>query len=463
MLGIKAGAWRSSVHFYLVAALIVATALLGGSSRPDAGALLLLRPVVVALLGGVLLIAGGADRVIARAPGIFLALFAATIAVQLIPLPPQIWLALPGHGLFAPSFDLAGPAAGWRPISLYPDLTLNALIALLPALVVILGYVRLNPAQRLSLLPWLVAIAAISAMLGLVQILGGGNSPAYLYRPTSQGLPVGLFANRNHQAVFLALALAPLSVWGLRGSGKVALPIRVALVVGGLLLFMPVIILTGSRSGLIMAFGVLLLLPWILRVSLKRRLGNTRSQIVTYAALAVVLLVVAVIGYMVSSDQATSISRLLDTNELRAEKRILAAPVMIQMLKDFFPVGLGYGAFEPVFRAYEPDALLTPTYFNRAHNDLLELAMSGGLFTIAVMLVFAGWFMHRCIVLVRSNERGLPAIYARMSAVVILGLILASITDYPVRTPLITVVFTLACMWLENGYRSSPKLLEGEG
>jgi len=71
--------------------------------------------------------------------------------------------------------------------------------------------------------------------------------------------------------------------------------------------------------------------------------------------------------------------------------------------------------------------------------------------------------MHRCIVLVRSNERGLPAIYARMSAVVILGLILASITDYPVRTPLITAVFTLACMWLENGYRSSPKLLEGEG
>jgi len=137
--------------------------------------------------------------------------------------------------------------------------------------------------------------------------------------------------------------------------------------------------------------------------------------------------------------------------------------VMIQMLKDFFPVGLGYGAFEPAFRAYEPDALLTPTYFNRAHNDVLELAMSGGLFTVAVMLLFAGWFVHRCIVLVRSNERGLPAIYARMSAVVILGLILASITDYPVRTPLITAVFTLACMWLENGYRSSPKLLEGEG
>ncbi|TCQ02861.1 O-antigen ligase-like membrane protein [Sphingomonas sp. PP-CC-3A-396] len=299
-------------------------------------------------------------------------------------------------------------------------------------------------------------------MLGLVQILGGGNSPAYLYRPTSLGLPVGLFANRNHQAVFLALALAPLSVWGLRSRGKIALPIRIAMVVGGILLSLPVIILTGSRSGLIMTFGVLLLLPWILRVSLKRRLGNTRSQIVTYAALAVVVLVVAVIGYMVSNDQATSISRLLDTNELRAEKRILAAPVMIHMLKDFFPVGIGYGAFEPLFRAYEPDALLTPTYFNRAHNDVLELAMSGGLLTIAVMVVFAGWFVQRCIALFRNNERGLPAIYARLSAVLILGLILASITDYPVRTPIITAVFALACMWLEDGSRRPPNIVESE-
>lgn len=462
MLGVKAGAWRSSVHFYLVAALIVATALLGGSSRPDAGTLLLLRPIVVAILGGVLLIAGGEDRAISRAPRIFLTLLAATIAVQLIPLPPQWWLSLPGHGQLAPSISLAGPAAGWRPISLYPDLTLNALIALLPAAVVVLGYARLTRTQRLSLLPWLVGIAALSAMLGLVQILGGGNSPAYLYRPTSLGLPVGLFANRNHQAVFLALALAPLSVWGLRSRGKIALPIRIAMVVGGILLSLPVIILTGSRSGLIMTFGVLLLLPWILRVSLKRRLGNTRSQIVTYAALAVVVLVVAVIGYMVSNDQATSISRLLDTNELRAEKRILAAPVMIHMLKDFFPVGIGYGAFEPLFRAYEPDALLTPTYFNRAHNDVLELAMSGGLLTIAVMVVFAGWFVQRCIALFRNNERGLPAIYARLSAVLILGLILASITDYPVRTPLITAVFALACMWLEDGSRRPPNIVESE-
>lgn len=444
---------RDSLHFYLVVALIVATALLGGSSRPDSTSLLLLRPVVVLLLGGMLLIDGPLDHAIVRVPAIILGLFAATMAIQLIALPPGIWLALPGHGQFSASIGLAGAAAGWRPISLDPDLTLNALVALLPAAAMIVGYARLSATQRQGLLSWLVAIAAVSALLGLVQILGGSSSPAYFYQNTHHGLPVGLFANRNHQAVFLALSLAAVAVWGLRGIGLIPRPVRIALVVGGILLIPPVIILTGSRTGLVTVFGTLLLLPWIFRFNLKRYLGGTRSRIATFAAIILAILVIALFGYMIFSAQAVSITRLLDTNELHDEQRILAAPVLLHMTRDFFPFGLGHGAFEPVFRVYEPDTLLRPTYFNRAHNDVLELAMSGGLPTIVVMLSFAGWYVQRVVTLVRGSERNPLAIWPRMAAVLILILVLASITDYPVRTPLLTVIFTLACLWLEDGYR----------
>lgn len=455
---VKIGAWRNSVHVYLIVGLIVSTALLGGSSRPDAASILMLRPVVVLLIGGLLLVNGPFDRAAIRLPLIALGLFAATMAVQLIPLPPGLWLALPGHEQFTASIPLAGPAMGWRPISLYPDMTLNALIALLPAAAAILGYARLTPQQRPVLLTWLVLAAAASAGVGLVQILGGGDSPAYLYQHTSLGLPVGLLANRNHQAVFLALGLLPMAVWGFRGSaGTMPRSLRMTLALGGILLFLPVIILTGSRSGLVMACLALLLLPWVLRVNLKRHLGRQRSQIVTYVAIALAILVVAVIGYMVSSNQAMSINRLLDTNELRAEKRILAAPVMTQMLRDFLPFGLGHGAFEPTFRTYEPDILLTPTYFNRAHNDWLELAMSGGVPTILVMLAFLGWFGRRVVAQIRSHDRSQPTIYARMGAAIILILALASITDYPVRPPFLTVVFTLACLWLQDGDRRFPE------
>lgn len=451
----RASAWRSYARFYLLVGVIVATALLGGSSRVDATPLLALRPLLVLLMGAMVLIGGPVDRTATRVPSVMLGLFAVTMAIQLIPMPPAWWRLLPGHDQLAASIDLAGTQASWRPITLYPDLTLNALAALLTSVAVIVGYARLTPPQRLALLPWVLGIVVGSALLGLIQIGGGGDSPAYFYRNTSPGLPVGLLANRNHQAVFLALGLAMLATWGLRGNGTLPPPLRITLMSGSMILILPVIILTGSRSGLVMALAVLLLLPLILRINLRRRFGSARARLVTYGMLAIAVLAIGLIGYMVSHNQAMSISRLMDPDELRAEKRILAAPVLMHMLWDFFPLGLGHGAFEPVFRMYEPDALLTPTYFNRAHDDLLELAMSGGVPTILVMLVFAGWFVQRNIVVLRRGSRHRMAVWARLAAIVILGLVAASITDYPIRTPFLTALFTLACLWLEDGYQSS--------
>lgn len=449
-------AWRRSVHWYLLIAVLIVTALMGGSARPDNTGLLLLRPLVVVLLGAMLLIRGQGDAGVARVPLLMLAIFAATIALQLVPLPPGLWLALPGHARFAASVPLAGPHAGWRPISLDPDLTLNALVSLLPALAMIIGYGRLSPDQRSRLLPWAVGIAAASALLGLVQILGGGDSPAYLYRYTTPGLPVGLLANRNHQAVFLALALPALATWAMARRGDALFQLRLALAAGGAILFVPVIILTGSRSGLLMAVLAMLATLWVLRVRFARgprggpRLNSGRIAIV------VGLVVLALVGYMVSTNQAMSLSRLIDANELTAEKRILATPTMLTMLRDFFPVGIGHGAFDPVFRAYETDRLLSPTYFNRAHNDLLETALSGGLLGIAALAMIATWFARRVILVQRRGERTIHVTYARLAIVVMLGFTLASLTDYPLRTPLLSVVFTLACLWLEDGAREQP-------
>ena len=71
---VRVGAWRNSVHVYLIVGLIVSTALLGGSSRPDAASILMLRPVVVLLIGGLLLVDGPFDRAAVRLPLIALGL-----------------------------------------------------------------------------------------------------------------------------------------------------------------------------------------------------------------------------------------------------------------------------------------------------------------------------------------------------------------------------------------------------
>ncbi|KQN00005.1 O-antigen ligase family protein [Sphingomonas sp. Leaf25] len=443
----------ATMRQYLFGALLVTCALLGGSSRATVPGLLVLRPVIVLFLGAFLLLPGAIAWRSVRVPLALLGAFAATMLIQLVPLPPSWWVALPGHAPLAPSLALAGDALTWRPISLDPDMTLNALVALLPAFTVIVGYAGLDPARRRALPVWLAGIAIGSALLGLAQIASGGQGAAYFFRNTSFGLPVGLFANRNHQAVFLALAVPVLWFWA-RTASAPAPVLRLSVALGATLLFVPMILMTGSRAGIMALAAALLLTPWLARLRLPRGMPRARRRLLLTALAAGALLVAGLIAYTVVAGQALSLDRLNDMDGLSGEKRLRALPVLLRMLSDFFPFGLGHGAFEPAFRMYEPDALLMATYFNRAHNDPLEVAMSGGLPAIAVMGALLIWLATRLLSAWRGSASDPTNALARLGGAVATGWLLASIADYPLRTPLAAAMFMLCCLWLEDGFQA---------
>ena len=53
--------------------------------------------------------------------GLILLLLALVLTlVQLIPLPPGIWMSLPGRGLVAATYQASGEAAPWLPLNLQP-------------------------------------------------------------------------------------------------------------------------------------------------------------------------------------------------------------------------------------------------------------------------------------------------------------------------------------------------------
>ena len=56
--------------------------------------------------------------------------------------------------------------------------------------------------------------------------------------------------------------------------------------------------------------------------------------------------------------------------------------------RSFLPFGAGFGTFDPVYRRFEPDALLSTIYLNQAHNEPMQLAMEGGIPALALLLVF---------------------------------------------------------------------------
>ena len=58
--------------------------------------------------------------------------------------------------------------------------------------------------------------------------------------------------------------------------------------------------------------------------------------------------------------------------------RLEAWPTVLKAAAQVQPFGGGIGSFETLYRASEPLAEVTPTYFNHAHNDYLEIWLEAG-------------------------------------------------------------------------------------
>lgn len=433
-------------RYFALIGLLALIALGGGGARADILSLLYLRPALALGLALFAILPGEWDWRGLKAPLILLGALALVIVIQLIPLPPGLWEALPGHAALSQAPELAGVGNPWRPLSMTPDLTRNSLVALLPALVMLVGFAGITEEQRRSLMPVLLAIMGVSIMLGVLQITGGQTSPAYLYKVTVRDVPVGLFSNRNHQAAFLACGFPLLRAWSmLRAESPRKQRTRELLAIGLGLALVIMILVVGSRAGLgLAAFG---LFASALLTPPARAADGSRRRVVTLLA-GMAVAAAAMLALAVMFGRATAVDRLLNA-DLNQEQRLEAFPVMLRMTTDFIPWGTGFGSFDPVFRTYEPDSQLSFFYFNHAHNDWLELLLTGGIPAVLVLVAFLAWFAF-CAVKAflpwRNKSQGV--LYARVGAVMVMIFGLASFVDYPLRTPLAGSVFAIACAWL---------------
>lgn len=436
--------------------LLVLCALGGGASRTDVLSLVYLRPAAVICLGALLLLPGPLDFRSLRVPFLLLGALALTMLVQLIPLPPGLWDALPARERYAEAVALAGTPDVWRPLSLAPDLTMHSLASLIFPLTVLVAMAGLRQDQHRTLLHTLIAIACLSALLGIVQVTSGAGSPFYLYNVTHEGSAVGFFSNRNHQAALLALTLPMLKLWTLMPTEDRAYQKTRYWIASAIALFLiPMILVTGSRAG--MALGLVSLLVAHFLLPRQPRDGHPRPAWARFATPAAWLAPVALAIVVILMERAVAIDRMALLSDPQSELRVKHLGLLTRMVWDFFPAGIGFGAFDPVFRGFEPDHALHPLYFNHAHNDLVELLLTGGLPALLILGTFLGWVARRSyLVLVPLRSRPQRTLFARVGALIIILTCLASLVDYPLRTPLFAVVFTIACAWLAPA-REAPR------
>ena len=428
--------------------LLCAACILGGASQGNAAPLAIAELVALPALGiGVWKTAHGWNTRAFAFPVACVGAIALVPLLQLIPLTPSLWTALPGRAGMEQVLHAAGIALPPLPVSLTPGATIHCALALIPPAAMFLITLHLNGAARMRLTFTLLAVAVVSVLLGLLQLAAGSDSPLFFYADTSVGSANGFFANRDHQADFLACAI-PLAIGVLatfRANSR-ATPFATAPIFLLLSLLIMGVAVTASRAGVILAVialaGGLAIFQRSAVAGLGRRLG-----------LGLALAMGLIILVALTSGRIPALARF---SESGPDLRFTAAPLVLSAVKSYWPVGSGMGSFIPLYQAVQPPTMVDPSFFNHAHDDFLEVSLEAGVAAWVIFAAFIVWYLGRAWAVWReAKARGAP--YLALAATLIPPMILLhSTVDYPLRTVAMTTLFAFACGLMTGGGVSQP-------
>ena len=436
--------------------LLITLALLfltGGSSRGDVQSLAILNPAMIICSGAALLTFRREHweerKWLAGAVGLVFILGLSYV----VPLPADLEAYSQGLSNAWDIRAVTNVSGSPQTLAMAPQAALQSGFFLFAPLAVILFAVQLGRDDLRLALPLLIVLGTVSGIVGVLQLAGGVNGPLYLYRTTNNGSAVGLFANRNHAAVFLACLFPLLAIFAARSQGTsgdgrnkrqlAATAIAIVLV--------PLILVTGSRSGMLAA--IIGLMGGVLLYGLS---GHTQRRSKAGKPLVAVL-VVAVVACLVFAtvyfSRAEAIERIFAENGT-ANDRADFWTSGVTLFWQYFPFGFGPGSFVPAFQVDEPITLLDGSYLNRLHNDWLEVSLTLGLPGVLLMIGGVLFYFRRTFHLwFRCDGARTSVALGRMASVVISILAIASLSDYPLRTPAMMGFAALVSLWFIGALR----------
>tara|TARA_R110000751_G_scaffold2018_18_gene10327 strand:- start:116359 stop:117840 length:1482 start_codon:yes stop_codon:yes gene_type:complete len=433
------------LHLAIYFAFILLVGLTGGGSRPDILSLLLLRPLAALFLIYIVWRISADELKAVRFPLLFIGSLMVIALLQLVPLPPVIWSSLPGREGVAQLDELFGMQDVWRPLSLEPSRTWNAFFSMFVPLVAV-GFVGLLwNRERRWILPPILAMGVLSMVVGYLQALGADS--LYFYRVTHGHHPVGLFANKNHQAVLLNWLLLTVCYMITRIDLRDRrASLRLASGLALVFLIYPLLFVTGSRAGLLLCAPVSVVcavMLWQAPALNRAWQGSSRRVRLAITGLggSVLAALAMVFGYLAITERQTALTRLFESDPAD-ELRWIYLPKIFEMMRDHWLEGIGFGAFESVFYGYENVENLSTSYLNQAHFEPLQYVIETGLAGLLLLVAALAWVVRRLLRLWRAGE-GKPRILAVYLCGALGVWLIAGLVDYPTRTPLGQLVFAI--------------------
>ncbi|MHB8474463.1 MAG: O-antigen ligase family protein [Gammaproteobacteria bacterium] len=370
----------------------------------------------------------------ARWSAVVLAFVILIPVLQLLPVPAWLWNLPPARVSLQHDLAAAGVTGLHYRWSLVPAATERDLLSLLPAVALFVAAIKLRGMTLRHVFNVVIGLALFSLLLGIVQLRAGQSS---ILNPYPQWVPEmgGVFANPNHQATALAIALV-LSVAlmidarrrALRGEGAHALSWIYA---GLAVVFVIGIPMAGSRAGPIIAIVPTVVFVMACGTIPFDRLRNHRPAQLFF------LLIVAALAVGVYS--AMSWMRGDKVDPIRS--MLARQTTMIGFTHA--PLGAGIGGFVQEYQQGVNASALRDEYINNAHNEYAQLWLEGGVFALFGLLAAFSVFAFNVRRLMKLPARSSSRTMGLAAMAALLVVILHSWVDYPLRTPALLAVFGL--------------------
>ena len=453
-------AWNSSRHgrdgpSWFAQAILIASAAWGalafGGVYPWVYWPLAATAITGALLS--LLAASGQPSVHLAPLATALMLFAAAVALQLMPL-SHGWLmsASPTALDVVSSFDLAAAGnPGSHPLSIAPHLTATGLVLFVSFSLLLVGSARLFTIRGGSAVAHAVAI--IGVLLAMIAIVQKPLSPEKIYgfwMPLEGYRPYGPFVNNNHFAGWMLMAL-PLTVGLLSGGVVRAMrhvkptvrdrfiwmsspdANRLMLLAGAAAVMALSLTLTLSRSGIASGLFALLLMGM---VTIRRQMGMARRTLLTGY---VVLLVIAVAAWAGIDTIASHFAEIDSSLSNRWGAWLDAAAIAAR-----FPLtGTGLNTYSIATLYYQTHD--RSHHYSTAHSDYLQLVAEGGVLLTVPAILCIGLFATAVRKRFRE-ETSASGYWIRVGAVTgISAIALQEVVEFSLQMPGNAALFAVLC------------------
>lgn len=366
--------------------------------------------------------------------GLLLISSIALVILHIIPLPPFIWQSLPGREILSELAVTISRDNAWYSLSIDPSMSIDSGLSLVIFAAIILAGYHINTSERIILFKLILGLAGVHLFIALMQMASGGEN-FYFYATSHKGLPVGLFANRNHMGTLMILSIMICAALyhyrraSLRNNGSIKPGSSMAMIIYGsaAALFTLGVLITNSRAATALLFIAFLLIIFL-------TIPKKHSRFAMPFTIGGAILIGGSAFLLYYTNRFEVLNRLLERFEQNDDQRFEFWPNIWEALQNYMPFGSGLGTFDVGFRANESLEIVGSHFVNNAHNEYLELALETGVFGLLIAIFALLWLLKKILRLVKARfNMGLQDIMALYLSIGVGLIALHSLTDYPMR------------------------------